>query len=109
MKRILVVLAVVAGLAALAGCAGEQATPPAPSCDAKVTTGALPAWARSGFTPPDQPMPYVLGAGGDIVGVLFGQPLTAPPRPDRDNKILWVSRPDSRGGSLRIEARLGGS
>ena len=30
----------------------------------------LPVWARSGFTPPDVPMPHVTGAAGDIVAIL---------------------------------------
>jgi hypothetical protein len=52
----------------------------------------------------------VLGRNGDLVAVLFGAPLKAPPAADRNNKILWVSRtPVTPGDPLRIEARLDGT
>jgi hypothetical protein len=73
-----------------------------------VRTGALPVWARAGFTPPTAPQPHVVGVNGSIVGVLFGYPLRSPARPDRNNKILWVSRVAAHG-PLTIEARLSGS
>jgi hypothetical protein len=66
-------------------------------------------WARSGFTPPDQSVPYVLGTKDQIVGVLFGYPLRSPPRPDRANKILWVSRSTAQRDPLKIQATLTGS
>jgi hypothetical protein len=70
---------------------------------------ALPLWARAGFNPPTQPMPYVLGDSGDIVAILWSDhnPLSAPPRADRNNKILWVSQ--TFGAPLRIKATLTGS
>jgi hypothetical protein len=37
-------------------------------------------------------MPHVIGSRGDIAAVLFGDPLAAPPLPDRGNKVLWVPR-----------------
>jgi hypothetical protein len=84
-------------------------------CTGAVDTGPLPVWARDGFAPADQSVPHVVGAGGDIVGVLFGLPLHSPPAPDRANKILWVARPgatadngDSLGTELAIRARLNG-
>ncbi|SPL96461.1 unnamed protein product [[Actinomadura] parvosata subsp. kistnae] len=44
------------------------------------------------------------------MAILFGYPLFSPPRPDRGNKILWVSRlPLVPSDPLRIEARLGGT
>ena len=67
----------------------------------------LPGWARSGFSPPDQPVPFVVGERGTILGVLFGQPFTAPPAPDRGNKILWVTRDPHPAGPLTISAELG--
>jgi hypothetical protein len=80
-----------------------------------VTTGPLPTWARDGFTPPDQAVPHVLGDKGEIVGVVLGQPLHAPPQPGRSNKVLWVARPgptakagDSLGTELMLTARLNG-
>jgi len=72
----------------------------------------LPTWARDGFSSPAPTMPYVLGANADIVAILFGQPLRSPPAPDRNNKILWVSRVplQYRGNdALKIQARLNGS
>ena len=78
----------------------------------EVTTGVLPTWAQGGFHPPTQSMPYVLGTSGDIVAILFGQPLRSPPAPDRNNKILWVSRVPLRyagNDALKIQARLNGS
>ena len=59
--------------------------------------GPLPVWARAGFHPADVAMPYVLGAHGEIVAVLWARhdPLYSPPKPGRTNKILWVSRSSS--------------
>ena len=80
----------------------------ASSCASAVVYSSLPTWARSGFTPPSQAMPHVLGARGDIVAVLWAQhdPLVTPTPPGRANKILWVSKlPVSAGSSLEITAR----
>jgi hypothetical protein len=54
----------------------------------------LPVWARAGFMPPSQARPHVLGVHGGIVAILWADrnALYAPPRPDRGNKILWVSK-----------------
>ena len=86
-------------------------TSSAAGCASSVKTGVLPTWAQGGFTPRTQAMPYVLGASGNIVGILFGEPLRSPPRPapGPSNKILWVSRVGTDGDALKIEARLGGS
>jgi hypothetical protein len=77
------------------------------SCSAP-SYGALPVWARAGFSPATQAMPHVLGANRDIVAVLWElqDPLMSPPLPGRNNKILWVSRvPDLTGSNLEISAR----
>jgi hypothetical protein len=84
-------------------------TTPGASSTCATKTGELPTWARSGFTPSGQSVPYVLGAKDQIVGVLFGYPLRAPPRPDRANKILWVSRAVAQRDPLKIHATLIGS
>jgi hypothetical protein len=90
----------------------EPASPPidarpATSCVADVPSQVIPEWARAGFTAPEPRMPYVLGARGDIVAILFGNPLAAPPRRDLANKILWVSRvPITQFDTLVIDARL---
>ena len=79
------------------------------ACRTNFTPRALPSWANAGFDPPTQPMPYVLGDSGDIVAIVWADhdPLSAPPRADRNNKILWVSR--AFGAPLRIQATLTGS
>jgi len=71
-----------AGAAASNGCAGQPPVSP------------LPAWARSGFSPPDQAMPHVMGEAGNIVAILWADrdALHSPSLPDRNNKILWVSK-----------------
>lgn len=38
-------------------------------------------------------MAHITGSAGDIVGVLFRDALYAPPRPNLNNKILWIARP----------------
>ena len=65
----------------------------------------LPSWARTGFSDPTPSIPYVLGDHGDIVAILFAQPLSAPEAADHGNKILWVS-PYADGTSLHITATL---
>jgi hypothetical protein len=71
--------------------------------------GVLPTWARAGFRPATTTMPYVLGVRGDIVGAVFGDPLSYPPMHDRRNKILWISKLEVRGDPLKIRAVLRGS
>jgi hypothetical protein len=94
-----------------AGGATASPTPPPRTVGCpEPETGALPEWARTGFSNPEAGgVPFVRGAKGDIVAVLFG-PLTAPPLPDRNNKILWVPRVTLAGPlPLVIEARLDGT
>jgi len=85
---------------------GARPTAPAASaaCAAEVAPSVLPEWARSGFSEPEPTMPYVLGDGGHIAAILFG-PLTSPPEPGRNNKILWVAREPASPGPLLITAR----
>lgn len=100
-------LAVVAVLL-VAGCTTPRAR--AADCGSAVSTAALPTWARAGFSDDGSGVPHVLGRGGAIVAVLFGGTLSAPPAPDRSNKILWVPRSAATGGDpLRITARLDGT
>lgn len=74
------------------------------SCSSGATFGAIPVWARSGFSGSAK-MHYVLGHGHTIAGLLFAYPLSSPPPTGEDNKILWVSRqPDTSGASLHIKA-----
>ena len=65
-------------------------------------------WARGGFTGDGSSFRHVEGLRGEAVGVVFGYPLTSPPRPSRANKILWVAQTRT-AGRLTIEAQLGGS
>jgi hypothetical protein len=88
-----------AGAVTSDGCAGQPPVSP------------LPVWARAGFSPPDQAMPHVMGEAGNIVAILWADrdALHAPPRPDRGNKILWVSRiPFVTPNPLIINATLAG-
>jgi hypothetical protein len=80
----------------------------ATSCAAVASYGPLPVWARGGFHPANMPMPYVLGARRGIVAILWARhnALYSPPKSDRNNKILWVSKfPLTTAANLRITAR----
>ena len=99
-------LAIPAALAiaiAIAVLARPSHSEPARCSDAK--TQLVPAWARTGFSDPEPEMPLVLGKDRKIVAIVFGSPLYAPPKADRSNKILWVSREPQDGISdLKIRA-----
>ena len=121
----------VLGLLATLAAACSAPAPPPPSttpavpgpaatsaagCAADVAPAPLPGWARGGFSPPDQAVPFVVGERGTILGVLFGQPFSAPAAPDRGNKILWVTRDphpdgpfDNHRGPRRRRYHLGGA
>ncbi len=79
--------------------------PAAGACDEALSTGVLPTWARDGFSDPRPRATHVRSEDGRMVAILFG-PLTSPSAPDRNNKILWVERPDSSWTDLRIVATL---
>jgi hypothetical protein len=86
--------------------AGGTASAPTGTCVDPVPSRVLPSWARTGFSDPTPSIPYVLGDHGDIVAILFAQPLFAAPASDgRQNKILWAS-PYADGSPLRITASL---
>ena len=92
-------------LLVLAGCGGGK---PSSSACGTVDRGELPSWATTGFSDPHPSMPHVLGSGGQITAILFGDPLVAPPDKQRSNKILWVARkPINTPGALKIRARDG--
>jgi hypothetical protein len=96
------------------GATTPGATAPAPpkeaKCSYRPSTAALPTWARAGFSPPYNDSKYVTSNSGNMVGVLFGDPLRAgtPGPTQRQNKILWVAR-DSTVGPMTIDAELVGS
>ncbi len=103
------VIAVAGGAAALALSRGEgnTATPAGSSaCTGNISTAALPTWARAGFSPTALHTRHVLGANGDIVGILFTELRAHQPK-GTNNKILWVAK--EGGGPLHINARLEGS
>jgi hypothetical protein len=106
-----VLLIPVAVLLVRGGGTGRRSAPPATAttvtCPDRVPVAVLPAWAREGFTGSEPTATYVLGEQGNILGVVFGDPLTVPPSTDHQNKILWVTRADS--GPLQIRATLAGS
>lgn len=95
--------ALLAFLVCLAGSAGALAARDSSissvamgQCHASVRHDVLPMWMRGGFTGPRPRVPYVIGARGQVGGVLFGAPLHSPPLPNRANKILWVPRTSSK-------------
>jgi hypothetical protein len=92
-------------LAASAGGATAPASATRP-CHPVVRHGVLPAWARTGFSAPRPRLPHAIARHGRIAALLFGVPLTAPPREDVSNKILWVSHVGQRAGEdLLIRAQ----
>ena len=91
---------------------GPSSDPPTGAgCRVDYQPRPLPEWARAGFTPPDQAVPYVLGDQGDMVAILWDthHPLEAPPAAGENNKILWVARVGAGDGPLEIRATLEGS
>ena len=74
-------------------------------CRAVARTGVLPTWARAGFSGPKPRIPHTLSRKGELVAILFGYPLHAPPLPNQNNKILWVSRRQGSGTALWIRAQ----
>lgn len=117
--------AVLAFVVLLSGCTADPAPDAAPSpvsslpaCSAQVHQNEpLPEWARSGFSG-DARATYAMSYGGQILGVLFGYPLSQPPSQGRNNKILWVAGPASQAprdpsagpdyNDLLIDAQLNG-
>lgn len=70
-------------------------------------SGAPPHWTGPASPPAD--LPYVVSREGNLVGVVFGHPLQAPPRSaERNNKILWIVREPRNGSDLRLTLSLAG-
>ena len=85
---------------------GAPASTTVRSCRPVVSHGVLPKWARTGFSDARPRMPHSIARGGRIAALFFGFPLTAPPRADISNKILWVSHVGQRPGEdLLIRAQ----
>ncbi|MEV4657245.1 hypothetical protein [Micromonospora sp. NPDC049301] len=77
----------------------------ATGCDSRIETGSLPDWADAGFSG-DARAPHVFGAKGDIVAVLFANPLAHVRQDGSNNKILWVSRPASTSSATALPDAL---
>jgi hypothetical protein len=98
-----------AGTAALVrGDGSEQPVVTSTGSCAEPRPDVLPTWARDGFSDPEPRVPYVLSDHGRMAAILFA-PLQAPSAEGRNNKILWVTRPDSAGYPLDIAAVRAGS
>ncbi|GAB3938585.1 hypothetical protein GCM10027614_18940 [Micromonospora vulcania] len=94
------------GPATPVGAPATTATASAPTgCGSRIETGSLPDWATAGFSG-DARVPHVFGAKGDILGVLFGNPLTHDRRDGANNKILWVARPTTAPSGTTAPATL---
>jgi hypothetical protein len=102
-RTVLVVGAVLVALV-VAGGGATVATAAAP-CAPAIHRGVLPQWARGGFSDPRPRVAHVLGVHRRIAAILLGDPLTAPPRSQRSNKILWVAREAPGRGPLLIRAQ----
>jgi hypothetical protein len=90
---------------------GTSPALPAYACE-PLRTGVLPEWARTGFSDPEPRMPFRLTDSGALAAIVFAAPLTAPPRPDAGNKILWVVKDypaELPAEDFTFTARLSGS
>ena len=87
------------------------ATPPTPAkpCHSEVTRAVLPEWARTGFSDPKPVMPFVTSASGNLVGIMFGDQLSSPPRQNESNKVLWVWKVMPNPMDIKATARLDGT
>ena len=96
-------LVILGAIGLLAGCGGSG-KPETTACGT-VDRGVIPSWARTGFSEAEPKVPHIVGAGGQITAILFGDRLSSPPAKDRSNKILWVSKDVWQGVTdLRIRA-----
>jgi hypothetical protein len=71
-----------------------------------VYEGAPPGWNAkpAGFTDVPDRMPYVVAAGGTVMGYFWTFPLRAGHRDNPSNKILWYVRLPRAGHSLVVPA-----
>jgi len=66
-------------------------------CAPEVTLAVLPEWAREGFNEAEPTALQALGRSGEIIAILFGGTLYAPPSEEVSNKILWVAKDGTTG------------
>jgi hypothetical protein len=108
MRRSAILLVSLTAVTAASAAPGGSAAAGTAPCSGGVSLGVLPVWARGGFSDPKPKMPHVVGDGGAIAAVLFGDALMSPSPPDRSNKILWVARTTPEPpAQLTIQARQG--
>jgi hypothetical protein len=93
---------------------GHDTTPAAPVttvppavCDAPSTATAVPSWAESANPP--RGVGRLLSPDGNVLAVVFANPLRVGAPTDPANKILWVVRQPREGQPLEITATLPGS
>jgi hypothetical protein len=73
----------------------------------KLYRGRPPNWTAPAFAnsrPGRLPWPHAVSRGGNVVAIVFGNPLRAGDPSNPDNKILWIMRLPRRGLPLAIEA-----
>lgn len=94
----------------LSGCTGSSGQHTARQHTCAVTPvrhGNAPRW--TGAANPPSAVPFVISKQGNVVGFLFGSPLTADNHRSLSNKILWVMRTPRDGRPLNITATRGNS
>ena len=91
------------------GSAPPATTPAGPAvCATPSTTVPIPSWAVDAQPPAG--VPRLLSPDGNVLAVLFANPLTSPlAAGEGNNKVLWVVREPRGGQPLRITATLPGS
>ncbi|MBC9712013.1 hypothetical protein H9Y04_05440 [Streptomyces sp. TRM66268-LWL] len=81
----------------------------------KIRKGAPPHWnpEPAGFSDSAEDLPYVVGAGDQIMGFLWEHPMTAKSAALKDggdaNKVLWFVRSERMGKPLTIRAHPRGA
>jgi hypothetical protein len=88
----LTVVGALAALAALPAATADASSSSPALCSPTVSNGVLPVWARTGFSDAKPKIAHITGRSGSILGILFAQPLEAPPAKTHGNKILWVAK-----------------
>jgi hypothetical protein len=78
-----------------------------PVCAAPSTATPVPSWAESANPP--RGVPSLASPDGNLLAVVFANPLRAGSPTDRSNKILWIVRQPRDGQPLKITATLPGS
>jgi len=104
-------LAVIAAVGTVMLVGPRTVDPAAQSASAcsPIISGVLPPWARAGFSDPSPVSPFVTSHAGEVVAIIFADPLLSPAIPGVANKILWVSKDGaSTTGPLTISGAVEG-